>query len=359
MVKSTIIIPTYNRPEYLKWLLDYYHKYGNDFDIVVADSSSAENKKLNRKIVLSFLDLNIQYIDKYPEEVDPYHKFADMVNYAKEKYCVFCADDDFVVPNGINQAVDFLEKNPDFTVTYGYYMGFLLKIKKQPRGGSEKQFHWQTYYPKKSITFPKPEDRLFKHLSEYSGMLFYGVYRTDFLKIIYGELLNSKVDTVLFGEMLPGMLALIYGKTKCLDVFYMGRRLSSHIRCWPTLIDFKNQGRYDAEYVKFRQCLATHLSKKSQSSIGESKKIIDDAMSKYIKFSFNPFKRILEYNADRNRTFNKLYKGVRSIYRGARFIYRLVAGGNLNPLNSKYNFLPEYCDDFEKIKNQVIKSDII
>ena len=136
MAKATIIIPTYNRSGYLQRTLDYYHKYGNDFDIVVADSSSNDNKKLNRKIIPSFPNLKIQYIDKYSEKTDPYHKFADMVNYAKEKYCVFCGDDDFVVPNGINQSVDFLEKNPEFTVAHGYYIGFHLKNKKN----GKKQF---------------------------------------------------------------------------------------------------------------------------------------------------------------------------------------------------------------------------
>ncbi|MBA7581945.1 hypothetical protein ES708_23862 [subsurface metagenome] len=42
----TIIIPTYNRPDRLKRLLDYYNKYGKNFNIIVADSSSKENKRL-------------------------------------------------------------------------------------------------------------------------------------------------------------------------------------------------------------------------------------------------------------------------------------------------------------------------
>lgn len=352
MAKATILIPTYNRPNYLKWLLDYYHKYGSDFDIVVADSSSEENKKLNRKIILSFPDLNMQYIDKYPEKTAPYHNFADMINYAKEKYCVFCADDDFIIPNGIKQAVDFLEKNPDFTVAHGYYMGFLLKKEKR----KEKQFYWETFYPKESITFSEPKDRLFKHLSEYSLTTIWGVHRTDFLKMIYGELLSSKTDSFLFGELLTSMLALIYGKMKCLDVFYSSRRISSHICNYPTLIDLINQGRYDAEYAKFRQCLAIHLSKNSQLNIEESKKVVDDAMSQYIKKYFpTGFKRTLSNEADRNQTFNKLYTGARFIYRGVRFVYRLFAGGNVSP---KHDFLPEYCDEFEKIKDQVIKSNI-
>lgn len=339
MAKATIIIPTYNRPQFLGLTLGYYDKYGKDFDIVVADSSSEENKKLNRKIVSSFSNLNIQYIE-YSEETNPYHKFADMINYVKERYCVFCGDDDFVVPNGINQCVDFLEENPDFTMAHGYYIGFCLNPKRK-----KKQFFWETRYSQESITFSDPKDRLFKQLSEYSLPTFYGVHRTDFLNMSYRELLKSRADTVFFGEMLPSMLDLIYGKTKCLDIMYMARRIGPRSDYRPSLIDFMNEGKYDKEYAKFRQCLAVHLDKKSQIGIEESNKIIDKAMSAYIKKYFSPgIKRTLRDKAEHNSVFNKLYKS-------ARFGYRLITGGNLSP---RYNFLPEYYDDFNKIRAYVI-----
>ena len=50
MPKVSIIIPTYNRPAYLRRILDYYDSFGEDFKIIVADSSSDENKiKKNRE----------------------------------------------------------------------------------------------------------------------------------------------------------------------------------------------------------------------------------------------------------------------------------------------------------------------
>lgn len=340
MAKATIIIPTYNRSKYLQLTLGYYDKYGKDFNIIIADSSSEENKKLNRKIISSLSDLNIQYIE-YPEETNPYHKFADIISYAREKYCVFCGDDDFVVPSGINQCVDFLEENPDFIMAHGYYIGFYLNPKKR----RNKQFCWETRYSRESITFSDPKDRLFKQLSEYSLPTFYGVHRTDFLNMSYRELLKSRADTVFFGEMLPSMLDLIYGKTKCLDIMYMARRVGPRSDYRPSLMDFINEGKYDAEYAKFRQCLATYLDKKSQLNVEESKKVIDDAMSMYIKKYFSPgIKRSLRNKAEHNKAFNKVYKS-------ARFVYRLITGGNLT---SRYNFLPEYYDDFNKIRNYVI-----
>jgi len=47
----TIIIPTYNRPDYLRRILSYYNEYGRDYNIIVADSSSDENKKMNKETI--------------------------------------------------------------------------------------------------------------------------------------------------------------------------------------------------------------------------------------------------------------------------------------------------------------------
>ena len=99
----TIIIPTYNRPNHLRRLLDYYNKYGKNFKIIVADSSSNENKKLNKKSVLIFSNLNIFYLGSYSSKINAYYKISDALNHVNIKYSVLCADDDFIIPNGINQ----------------------------------------------------------------------------------------------------------------------------------------------------------------------------------------------------------------------------------------------------------------
>lgn len=356
MTKVTIIIPTYNRPTCLKRLLDYYNGYNIDYNIIVADSSSNKNKRLNKETVSSFPNLKILYLDDYSDKIKGLHKFADATKYVKSKYCLFCGDDDFVVPNGINQSVDFLEKNPDFTVAHGRYLSFWLNPKKR----GEKQFCWQVRYSNQSITFSNPENRLFKQLSEYGLPTFYGVHRTDFLKMIYREVLNYKIDPILFAELLLSMLALICGKMKCLnDVLYMARQIDSdhsYYNNWPTLPDFVNQGKYDEKYVKFRQCLVNYLCKKSQLNIEESKKVIDDAMSMYIKryHSLN-LKGVLidkvKYISDSLHTPDWIYKKVRLLYKRIRFPQQAddFFVSLDNPNSSKY------CNDFEKIKNQVIK----
>jgi len=357
MAEATIIIPTYNRPNYLQRVLDYYHKYGKDFDIIVADSSSKENKKLNKEIILSFPSLNIQYIDKYSEEISSHRKFADMVNYVKEKYCLFCADDDFVTPNGIKDSIDFLEKNPDFTVVHGCYITFWLKTEKE-RGS---QFFWETRYLNQSITFPDPKDRLIRHLSQYSQPTTYGVHRTDFLKMIYKELLNSETDLVVFGEMLPSMLDLIYGKMKCLNILYMARQASFQYlgreAAFPrsheviTTRSLMNEGKHKEAYTRFRDCLAAHLTKKSQLDIEKSKKLVDNAMFVYMRFDYkHVLTAKIKYILDSLHIPDWIYKKIRLLHK------KLVLLGQKKDILS---ILPDdipfkFHDDFNKIRSQVI-----
>lgn len=339
MTKVTIIIPTYNRPNYLRRILDYYREEKNDFEIISADSSSDENKKLNKKIISLFSNLKILYLDNYPDKINPWYKFADATNYAKSKYCLFCADDDFITLNGINKAVDFLENNPDFVVAHGRYMGFYLKTKKN----GEKQFCWRPIYHQESIISPNPAVRLKSHLSNYLSPTIYAVYRIDFLKMIYKELLSSKVDPLLFGELLPSMITLIYGKMKRLDILYAARQVYPKNGYWPSLMDFIKEGKYDQEYIKFRKCLATHLSKVALMDAKEAEKIIDDGMDVYLKNSF------FNLNCKIKNAFNRLglpfwlEEKIKSIYR-TMFSAKPIKG------------FPDYLDgdDFNKIRNCVL-----
>lgn len=127
MSNFSLVIPTRNRPNRLRRLLDYYDKYGKGFNIIIADSSSNDNKKLNKKSVLIFSNLDIHYIDKYPSKIEASHKINNALNYVNTKYSVLCADDDFIIPNGINKSVDFLEKNSDFSVAQGKFIAFSIK----------------------------------------------------------------------------------------------------------------------------------------------------------------------------------------------------------------------------------------
>jgi glycosyltransferase domain-containing protein len=339
----TILIPTYNRVHYLQRILKYYDSFGEKIKIVVADSSSNENKKINKKIISSVSNLDVKYLDHYSSKISPSHKFADMVTYAEEKYSVFCADDDFVVPNGIKQSVLFLEKNPDFTAAHGHYITFWLK--EDSKMGQK--FLFRQIYPYKSITLSDAKERLVLQFINYCPT-FYAVHRTDFLKMINQELLNSDVGLIQFGELLPNMLTLIYGKMKRLDVFYAARQAESRVEHWPSLLEYKEMGKFDREYIKFKNCLAVHLSKNSKLTEEKAKVLINNAMKQYLRKN-----RKKDYVEKINNILKKMHLPPK-IDKNFRYLYRKLAPAHdYSPLVTVDPPI-EYLEDFTRIRNHVV-----
>lgn len=343
----SIIIPTYNRPNHLRRTLDYYQGDKDYFKIIVADSSSDENKIINKEIISSFPNLDILYLSDYSPEINPFFKFADALNYVKSKYCLFCGDDDFVTSDGINQSVNFLENNPDFTVVHGHYITFYLKSQKN----KGKQFRWRSGYSSESITSPDPKLRLTEHLSKYSIATFYGVHKTDFLKMIFKETTKFTNDG-RFSELLHSMLTLIYGKMKRLDVLYGAREINPNSTATTTknIYDFIKEGSYNEKYANFKNCLAFHLNKNYQLDMGKSKKIIDDAMVIYLKKNYP-----IDYKYFLKNTLDYLPKAIskkiKTTYRRTKLKFLKPTDNFLKDLD---NPTSKYYKEFDKIRNCVI-----
>ena len=312
MKTCSIIIPTYNRPYYLKRILSYYNKYGKDFNIVVADSSPDEAKRINKKTISSLPNLKILYLADYSPTLDIFYKVADAMSHVKDKYCVICADDDFVTPTGINKAADFLEREPDFTCAHGHYIGFCLKDDEK----KQKQVYCAPGYSYTSITSPDPKTRLLEHLSNYNCATFYAVHRTDVINMVFKETFETENQGV-FGELAASMLTLIYGKMKHLDVFYCVREAhpDSDARTAKRLPDYVDDGTYDYAYTRFRDCLASALSEESQISIKQAGKIVDKGWTEYTKMYKGFLIPKINYMMKNMPLPTKVDEGGRKVYR--------------------------------------------
>lgn len=340
----TLIIPTFNRPLLLKRILTYYKNLKINFKIIIADSSSLANKEINQEIINSFPGLNLLYIDKYSEKLVSHHKFADMVNYVKSKYVCFCADDDFIVPNGIKEAVKFLDKNPDYVSAHGTYIYFYPHTTIT----GKKVFWWNYIYPYKSISYSNPVDRLIAHPIDCQQVL-YSVRRTDIVKKIYRELLVSKVDPHLFGERLPDVLTLIYGKMKRLDNFYGAREaFSTSYSYWPSERDAIKQGSFNREYAKFKQSIIKNILPISDISKEEAGKIVDKNMQAYISSSFQQH-LLTKLNLALRYLPKLVSKGVRVLH--AKYLFSKEKKDRIGLINQPSS---KYFHEFDTIRKHVL-----
>ncbi|HCE45328.1 MAG TPA: hypothetical protein DET40_17450 [Lentisphaeria bacterium] len=262
----TIVIPTYNqRYKDLRRLLEYYNYY--DGLVFVADSSSSPypyNYDLEK----------VKYF--HLPELGYYEKIIYVLNLVNTEFVVLCADDDFIVPKGIQTAVSFLKLNSEYSVAKGKQICFLDDMSEKGKY-VWRESDWDCY----SIEDPSPSKRLFMHLSSYKSATFYAVHRTNLMRDIF-RLSFDNSDDYLFGEYILSLLAIIRGKYKIFDQLYAIR--TSHPTSNPhSFYKFIMNGTFDEKYKKFRKVLSKELVNSEDISLPTAEKLIDSALAEYLK----------------------------------------------------------------------------
>jgi len=357
MVNCTIIIPTYNRPSYLKRILNYYSHYGRDFCFIVADSSSGENKLKNKRIINSVSGIQIDYLDHYSCKITLLGKLNNSLTYADTEYCVFCADDDFITPAGIHQSVEFLVKNKDFSCAHGFYISYdLIEFPRE-----KPQLKWCPIYPFNSIIFNDSCSRLRYLFSSYY-QTFYAVHRTNFQKMVFRENVNYANDD-RFGELLPSMLDLVYGKMKKINVLYdMREKISNSAGARIKNIGhFIKEGTFEKKYYNFKICLIKHLRKNVSISQKEANILINKGMSVYLKSNYlieskSTLIRELRNFLDKMYLPEYVKENINRLYRSVFLPKHILQ--NLKDMNLFKNNLEnqdsKYFIDFKKIHDHIL-----
>ena len=325
--KVTLMIPTFNRPLYLFRILDYYSLNAPGLKILVGDSSSNENKETNRKIISSFQNLDIMYVGDYSSDVHTFVKVCGMSKYVNTQFCVICADDDFVTPDGIAQSAEFLEKNSDYTIAHGHYIAFWIEADK---------FCWEPCYAYESSTSPDSVTRFLSYFANYDTATFYAVHNTEFLRMIFSEVAGYGEQSIM-DEISLSMLTLICGKMKHLDVFYMAREKASIPPRYKYLDYFVREGTFGQKYTKFRQTLSLHLSQQAKLDLDEAGLIVDKGM--HIHYGINYVMK--QEEVELLSIYEKLFLPGKKIM--SDFAEALSASS------------PKYYNNFNNIRNHVLK----
>jgi glycosyltransferase domain-containing protein len=248
-----------------------------DFDpkFYIADSSDDNQIAANEEICAN-IDLNVEY-NTYSTEIRLIKKIRDALRNVTTSYTVLSADDDFITPSGIDQAVQFLSNDKSFSAAHGNYISF-----KAEQIGSDIQFSWKpSYVDSQSLEEQKPENRLQSHHANYVPT-FYSVHRTPSIQEGYERAVEATTD-VRFGELLPSMTAVINGKFKHLNVFY-GARYNAHQTgaTADDFIDFIREKNFILKYRNYRKSLADYLGTQSDLTLNEALMTVDKAMISFL-----------------------------------------------------------------------------
>lgn len=210
--KLTLVIPTYNRNYYLSRCL-WYHAHFPFGEIIVADSSLNDKRKINKdtiKEIVAQFNIKITHLEydqtpgKYGEGI--FWKWGDGVQHVSTEYSQICTDKEFGIPTTQHKCIEFLESNPDFGAVDGEY--YYVEKVKSGRYGLNK-----FYDTKCSLPY---DDAIVRYLVSVSkrnaSTNLMAIRKTENHKHIYRQLEKYRIDDIRFSEFTQEFLTIIDSK---------------------------------------------------------------------------------------------------------------------------------------------------
>lgn len=259
--RLTIIIPAHNRPERLRRLLDYYA--GTGARLLVPDSSDEPyNGPVDTATTVYIHRPRMQFM----------LKLREVLPMISTPYVVYCADDDFAVPEGLRAVMDFLDANPSFVIAQGHYLTFTPR----PDGRI-------TFLPRYIRNFesrvdaPGAQERLASRSGIYASPL-YSVARTCDFRHIYSRCFDPHDGTPRFlnlflAEEYYMHAMLIRGGYATVPCFYSARERipgSATSTTVPVSV-IKTAPEHRAQYDGYITALATLLSEATGTTMDEAR----------------------------------------------------------------------------------------
>jgi len=203
----TLIVILHNRHNNVERLMEYYKDF--ESPIILADSSTKAHVFKHKKTGLNHL---------YMPGISYAEKIEQTLKYVTTPYVVMCADDDFIVPSGLYQCVEFLENNKDYTVAQGLiliYYKYTINLKL--RFGI---LYNQNYTRSEN----EPLQRLELLFSPYKSLL-YAVHRTSSLQKAFNNA-GKSIKNLYLNEYVASILPVLFGKSMDLPFLYQVREYS-------------------------------------------------------------------------------------------------------------------------------------
>lgn len=254
--RLTLVIPTYNRNYYLSRCL-WYHSHFPFGEIIVADSSPEEKRKINRETVekiRSLFGANIRYLEYEPETDkyggDIYRKWGDAVQHVETEYSIICIDKAFLAPDWLISAEETLENNLNYVSVYG--ASFMLRL----RGSifNQKKYILSRFRDEDfSIHSSSPSERMSQAIvgrAVWRGNQLFSLTRTNIHKKIHNLITEYSICDVRYGELVLGYSGNIFGQTYYLSGIDVIRDICEFTKITPNK-RLNNKESSDSRYPHF------------------------------------------------------------------------------------------------------------
>ena len=273
----SLIVPTRNRSEYLHRLLSYYADCDFKCPILIGDSSSEEEcLRIQRSVQFFSRKLHVNH-QILPSDCGIYEATRRLAEATSTPYIVLLADDDLLVPCGLEAAVDFLETHPDYSAAHGM-AGLITLSSTGPYGPVE----WIVPYPRHSMEQSTASLRLARHLDCHQSLAF-SVQRRQAVLTSLQEAVALGLD-LEFSELFTGSMSAIWGKTKNLDCLYLMRQAHGQMTSvrGRGVFGWITSATASVQYRRFRDACARELVHCERVSLEEAQESVKKAFWSYL-----------------------------------------------------------------------------
>lgn len=203
--RLTLVVITHNREASLRRTLQHYKQY--PCRILVLDSSA----------VAANLDVDFPGVDYRHLPQFSYsglqEKLAYGISQVSTPLMSFAADDDFIVHEALDQSVEFLEANPDYSLCHGYSLMFLAQ-------GDSVLYYRRNKKVQEDYCSADAAQRATEFLGQFIPP-FYAVTRTALLQQWYAQLPAG--TNLEWQEIGHAYFLILSGKARILPIPYVVR----------------------------------------------------------------------------------------------------------------------------------------
>ena len=284
----TIILTLKDRPAFTFRWMAYANTIKLPFKILLADGGADETVPTALARKANYPNLNFEYI-RYPYDqtfVEYYDKVADALARVETPLVALADNDDFSVVSGLVQSVDFLSQHKDYSTCRGN-IGTCV-IHPNENGSVETYGAKVTFtpqpYPNESIDQDTALGRLQGHFSFYEPS-WYDVHRTEQLREWFHTLKELGLRDFYLAELLISCFAVIAGKIKRGDFFYLLRQSftpDSEGTRKSGVLDRMLLESWSAEFKKFVDSLAAALAARDHIAVDEAREHVKELYRGYI-----------------------------------------------------------------------------
>ena len=216
MIKVAILIPTMNRSEFIIRQLKYYSSLGSPHPVYIGDASDKEHSERTKHASEKLNDQITIHYYHWPGHSDR-QTMKRLGDVAKESYCAYNGDDDFLIPNSLSKCAEFLERNLDYRTAQGKAVLFGLK-----ETGPVGTVSWVgKYRSNNNAEEDTGVDRILNFAKNYWVPEPSVHRRTEYVE---DSSIAAEIQDRAFGELLRCFTFITKGKSKFIDCLHLIRQ---------------------------------------------------------------------------------------------------------------------------------------